>query len=222
MSTFRLLLESITTAALLLAWCGLATNQPVEGRVIPVILLTALSGWHLHELLGSATAAANVRLGAGQWWGTDALVRHLATPLAIGAGVTLADWACLRASVGMRLGGYGSLLVLLLLIAVCAKFVAETYLYAQLGAEPSQRQASAELLNTRYSLAAKLRYFFGAMGGIILPLGAQLLAGGAKNIPAVTDAGPPAVLAVAALVCLLPAELLERWLFWRTGSAEKT
>lgn len=214
-----LLINTLTTAALLIAWCGLLTGSPIEGHFLPAIVLAVLSVVQVGELIGAAHSAANRRLADGRWWGLDAAVRHVGTPVVLGGGLALAIWALVRASAGAKLGGYGSLLVLLVFVAMIAKLAAETYLFAQLGGEPSPRQASARALIGPWSFWSKLRYFLGAMGGVILPLGAQLLAGGAKNIPAVVDAGPPAVMAAAALVCLVPGELIERWLFWKPGAA---
>lgn len=215
MNATRLLIDTTTVTALLLAWAGAAVRPPEEGTFVATLVLAALT-IALGQMLAASVAAARARREErGEWWGPDATIRMVATPLALGGAVALAVLAGLRADVGVRLGGIGSLLVLLVVGSVCAKLVAETYLFAQLGGEPSLRQESAKLLNGRYSLIAKLRYLLGGLGGVVLPLGAQLLSGGAKNIPAVVDAGPPAVLAVCSLVCLLPAEMLERWLFWR-------
>lgn len=210
-----LLLEVVSVAAVLLGWCGLFAATPAEGTTIASLLLAAVTvgTWRLlHEGL---SVARTKRLDRADWWGWDARLRRIATPLALGGCLALVVWAVMRASVGAKLGGGGSLLVLLVVGSIAAKFVAETYLFAHLGDEPSPRQQSARLLSGSLSGWSKLRYSLGAFGGIILPLGAQLLAGGAKNIPAVVDAGPPAALASLALACLIPGELIERWLFWR-------
>lgn len=210
-----ILLEVLTIAAVLLGWCGLFAATPPEGATVASLLLAVVTvgAWRLLRDGLIATRAA--RLNRADWWGLDAYLRRLATPLALGGCLALVVWAGMRASVGAKLGGGGSLLVLLVVVAIGAKFVAETYLFSQLGGEPSPRRTSAQMLIGRLTGWSKLRYALGAFGGIILPLGAQILAGGSKNIPAVVDAGPPAVLAGLALVCLLPSELTERWLFWR-------
>lgn len=208
------LLEVVTVAAVLLGWCGLFAAAPPEGVTVAALLLALVTvgAW---RMLGERTRSVrDWRLERGDWWGLDARIRRIATPLGLGGVLALVIWAAMRASVGAKLGGGGSLLVLLVVIATGAKFVAETYLFAHLGDEPSPRRTSAQLLNGPLSGWSKARYALGAIGGIILPLGAQILAGGAKNIPAVIDAGPPAVLAGLALACLLPADLIERWLFW--------
>lgn len=216
-SIVSLLLEVVTVAAVLLGWCGLFAATPAEGTTVASLLLAAVTvgAWRL--LREGLIAARAKRLERDDWWGRDAFLRRLATPLALGGCLALVVWAVMRASVGAKLGGGGSLLVLLVVVAIAAKFAAETYLFAHLGDEPSLRRTSAQLLNGPLAGWSKLRYTLGAFGGIILPLGAQLLAGGAKNIPAVVDAGPPAVLAGLALACLVPGELIERWLFWRAA-----
>lgn len=209
-------IETAAVAANLIAWCWVATVAPPEWRVGGALLVAVSTvgvAWLLR--LGLRTSKSG-RSGADAWWGFDAAVRRVATPLSLGGSAALVVWACQRAAYGAKLGGYGSLLVLLVVVATGAKLVAETYLYAHLGGDESPRQASAERLNGTLSSWAKARYALGGLGGIVLPLGAQILAGGAKNIPAVADAGPPAVLAAAAFACLLPGELIERWLFRRT------
>ncbi|MEO0529276.1 MAG: hypothetical protein AAF266_01735 [Planctomycetota bacterium] len=216
-----LLIETITVAAVLLAWCGLAQVTPPEGATVGAIAVAALTVGTWQMMSRRRRADRQRRLAAGDWWGLDAAIRHLATPLALGGCLALVVLATLRADVGAKLGGAGSLLVLLVVIAIGAKFVAETYLFAQLGGDPKPRQASAQALNGPLSGPTKLRYALGSLGGIVLPLGAQLLAGGAKNIPPVSDAGPPALLAAVSLLLLVPGELLERRLFWRAvGPAE--
>lgn len=210
-----LLIEAITVAAVLLAWCGLIQVTPPEGATLGAIAVAALSVGSWQMMARRRRADRERRTAAGNWWGLDAAIRHAATPIGLGGCLALVVLATIRADVDARLGGAGSLLVLLVVVATAAKFVAETYLFAQLGGDPTPRQASAQMLNGPLSSWAKARYTLGAFGGIILPLGAQMLAGGAKNIPPVTDAGPPAAVAVAALVLLVPSELIERWLFWR-------
>lgn len=210
-----LLIETITFAAVLLAWCGLIQVTPPEGATLGAIAVAVLSVGTWRMMARRRRADRERRIASGDWWGLDAAIRHAATPIGLGGCLALVVLATLRADVDARLGGAGSLLVLLVVITTAAKFVAETYLFAQLGGDPTPRQFSAQQLIGPMSGWAKLRYTLGAFGGIILPLGAQLLAGGAKNIPPVTDAGPPAVLAVVALALLIPGELIERRLFWR-------
>lgn len=222
-SLLSIYLEALTVAAVLLGWCGLFTATPPEGATIASLLLALVTvgAWRL-MLAGLGLARAK-RLERGDWWGLDATLRRITTSLALGGCLALVVWATMRASVGAKLGGGGALLVLLVVVSIGVKLVAETYLFAHLGDEPTPRRTSAEQLNGPLAGWSKLRYALGAFGGIILPLGAQILAGGAKNIPAVVDAGPPAVMAGLALACLLPGELLERWLFWRAvGSNESS
>lgn len=210
-----ILYEAALVAAWLLAVCGRGVVTPPEGGAVSALLLLGIGWWLWREVAARREADRGRRLSLGQWWGFDATVRHAATPLVIGGCLAVVVWASMRASVGVRLGGYGALLVLFTLTVMAAKLVAETYLFAQIGGDESPRQASAQTLTGRLSGWAKLRYVLGVFGGVILPLGAQMLAGGAKNIPAVTDASAPALVATIALVCLIPGELLERWLFWR-------
>lgn len=214
MSGLLLLIETGLVAAVLTAWCGLAATPPGEADPATGPVLAVLSCAVGAMLVARLVYSWKRRTLAGGWWGLDAAVRQLMTPLAIGAAGALVAWSVSRASEGERLGGYGSLLVLLVVVTVGLKLVAETYLFAQLGGDPSPRQAAARELIGPKSLAAKTRYTLGVLGGVVLPLGAQILAGGSKNIPAVTDATPPAVLAALALLCLAPGEMLERRLFW--------
>ncbi len=210
-----ILYEAVLVAAALLAWCGLSQSTPPEGALIGSLLVAAAVVVVVLMIQGRRIAAGNQRLAAGLWWGTDAAVRHSATPIALGSCLALVVWAGARASAGAKLGGAGSLLVLLTVSCVGLKLVAETFLYSKIGAAPSPRQTSAQMMIGELSGWSKARYTLGVLGGIILPLGAQILAGGAKNIPAVVDAGPPAVLAGIALLLLIPGELIERWLFRR-------
>lgn len=220
MTAALLLGETAFVAAVLVGWTSFATGSgfgadAAAGPVMGVLTL-AMAGMFATRVWYSRQR----RRLSGGWWGADAVVRQVATPLAIGGCVAFAIWAAYRASVGQKLGDAGSLLVLLTVAATGAKLAAETYLFAQLGGDPSPRQASARALIGPLAWLAKTRYALGILGGVILPLGAQILAGGSKNIPAVADAGPPAMLAVAALVCLVPGELLERRLFWSDAVVE--
>lgn len=210
-----ILYEAVLVAAALLAWCGLYQSPPPEGATLGSVLVAAAVVYVVWTIHGRRVAAGDERQAAGQWWGPDAVIRHSATPIALGGSLALVIWAFARAETGAKLGGAGSLLVLLTVSAIGMKLVAETYLYSTIGADPSPRQTSAQMMIGELAGWSKLRYTLGVLGGIILPLGAQILAGGAKNIPAVVDAGPPAILATVALACLLPGELLERWLFKR-------
>ena len=211
-----MLSEVITIAAVILARIGIQTSSASEppSPLVEMLLLGCL-GFAVYSLATRIGKRRAETLARGGWWGLDAYLLELLTPLALAFGLALAVWTINRAEVGAKLGGHGAVLVLLLITTVGAKLVIETMLYAKLGGEASPRQDYAKRLVGPLARSAKLRYTLGVFGGIILPLAAQLLAGGAKNIPPTVAAGPSAVMAVAALLCLVPGELLERRLFWR-------
>ncbi len=211
-----MLSEVITIAAVILARIGIQTSgsSSPPPAIVELLLLGCL-GFAVYSLATRISRRRAETLARGGWWGFDAYLLELLTPLAIAFGLALAVWTINRAELGQKLGGYGAVLVLLLVTSVGVKLVTETTLYAKIGGEPSPRQDHAKRLVGPLAGSAKLRYTLGIFGGIILPLAAQLLAGGAKNIPPTVAAGPSAVMAVLALVCLVPGELLERRLFWR-------
>ncbi len=211
-----MLSEVITLAAALIARIGLQTSGVAasESIVVEAVLL-ALFGYAIVSIGLRIDRVRRETLDRGGWWGWDAYLLELLTVLAIAFGIALAVWAVSRAEVGEKLGGHGAILVLMTVSLVAVKLVIETTLYAKIGGEPSPRQEYAKRLIGPLAGWAKLRYALGVFGGVILPLAAQLLAGGAKNIPPTIAAGPSAVLAVLALMCLVPGELLERRLFWR-------
>ncbi|TWT48566.1 hypothetical protein [Botrimarina hoheduenensis] len=150
--------------------------------------------------------------------GLDIAVRRWATPVALGLGIGLTAYTFWRATLGEKAGGVGSVLVLLLVATMGLKLAAETVLFSSLGGDATPRQAAARALIGPLSRWTTLRYVLGCFGGVILPLGAQILMAGAKNIPPVLDPTAPAVLVGVSLACLVPAELLERWL-WRRSQA---
>jgi hypothetical protein len=211
-----MLSEVITIAAVLLARIGIQTSgASAPASPLVELLLLGCLGFAVYSLATRISRLRAETLARGGWWGFDAYMLALLTPLALAFGLALAVWAINRAEVGAKLGGHGAILVLVLVTLVGVKLVIETTLYAKIGGEPSPRQDYAKRLVGPLSRLTKLRYTLGIFGGIILPLAAQLLAGGAKNIPPTVAAGPSAVMAVAALLCLVPGELLERRLFWR-------
>lgn len=206
----------ITLAAVILARIGIQTSgaSTPPSTIVELLLLGCL-GFAVYSLairIGRLRAAT---LSRGGWWGLDAYLLELLTPLLMAFALALAVWAINRAELGEKLGGHGAFLVLMLVTITGVKLVTETTLFAKIGGESSPRQEYAKRLIGPLAGQAKLRYTLGVFGGIILPLAAQLLAGGAKNIPPTVTAGPSAVFALLALVCLVPGELLERRLFWR-------
>jgi hypothetical protein len=211
-----MLSEVVTLAAALIARIGLQASGVTapESSLVESVLL-AIFGYAIVSIGMRIERVRRETLARGGWWGWDAYLLELLTVLALSFGVALAVWAVNRAEVGEKLGGHGAILVLMTVSLVAAKLVIETTLYARLGGEPSPRQEYARRLIGPLSGWAKLRYALGVFGGIILPLAAQLLAGGAKNIPPTVAAGPSAVMAVLAIAFLSPGELLERRLFWR-------
>lgn len=142
--------------------------------------------------------------------GLDLLVRRWATPVALTAVVCLAGLSVFRATQGQKPGDAGGLLVLTIVTAMGLKLVAETYLFAQIGGDPSPRQSAAKRLVGPLARWTTVRYLLGGFGGVIFPLASQLLAAGAKNIPPAVDPAPAAVAACLAAACLIPGELLER------------
>ncbi len=159
-------------------------------------------------------------LGTRSWFDRTVLIQFIATPIALGAAKMLAIWNLCRAWQGEMPGDVGSLLVLTLTIAMAAKLAAETYLFSWLGTssdDPSGEAhiRSAQLLSGDYAKLTMARFTLGILGGIIMPLGSQILASGAKNIPATVMSTPSVILAVGSLVCLVPGEILSRWLYYR-------
>ena len=147
------------------------------------------------------------------WDGLDASLRRWLTPVAIVSVLALALTAVWRAASGEKLGAVGGLLVLVVVVSTTAKFAAEAYLFSYLGGEESPRERSAQRMIGPLSRLTTWRYTLGALGGIVLPLGVQLLSVGARDIRPVTEATLPAVLACMAAFLLVPGELIERRLF---------
>ena len=155
----------------------------------------------------------------GGWTGLDMLVRRVTTPAAISASVLLAVGAVMQALEGERMGDRGGYMVLIVFFAMAFKLLAESYLFSYLGSDPSPKQRAAQLMATRYARLTGLRYVLGALGGIILPLGAQILAVGSKNIPEAATPWPAAIAACLAVVFLLAGEVVQRRLFYKTAIA---
>ncbi len=153
------------------------------------------------------------------WAGFDMLVRRITTPAAISASVLLAVGAVMDAMEGERMGDRGGYMVLIVFFAMALKLLAESYLFSYLGSDPSPKQRAAQLMAGPYARLTGLRYGLGALGGIILPLGAQVLAVGSKNIPEAATPWPSAVAACLAVVCLLAGEAVQSRLFYRTAIA---
>lgn len=155
----------------------------------------------------------------------DAKIRRRSAPVAICAVSVLAAWSLFWAVQGEKPGPLGGLLVLTIVSAMGLKLAAETYLFSFLGGDPTPNQALAKQLIGPLSGATTTRFLLGAFGGVILPLGAQLLAVGAKNIPPVVNPMPAAIAACLAAACLIPGELLAKRLYRRAraevaGAAE--
>lgn len=156
----------------------------------------------------------------GSLAGWDTTLRLRLRPVAIIAGVALAAYTLWRASAGEKAGDIGSLLVLLLVAVMGVKLAAETMIFSYLGGDPTPRQEVARAMAGPLSRLATLRYLLGCFGGVIFPLGAQILSAGAKHIPPVLSPTPSAVLVVLTLACLIPGELIERRL-WRLATADR-
>ena len=159
-------------------------------------------------------------LGGRAWCDRTVLIQFIVTPIATGAAMMLAIWTLCRALQGQMPGDVGSVLVLVLAGSMAAKLAAETYLFSWIGTSPSDASSeahlkSAQLLVGKYARLTTIRFTLGILGGIIMPLGAQILASGAKNIPASALTAPSVILSLAALICLVPGEMLGRWLFYR-------
>ncbi len=159
-------------------------------------------------------------LGGRSWNDRTVLIQFVVTPLATGAAMMLAIWTFCRALQGQMPGDVGSVLVLVLTGSMAAKLAAETYLFSWIGTSPTDANGeahlrSAQLLAGEFSRLTTIRFTLGILGGIIMPLGAQILASGAKNIPASAITAPSVILSVAALVCLIPGEMLGRSLYYR-------
>lgn len=159
-------------------------------------------------------------LGKRAWYDRTVLIQFVATPFATGAAMMLAIWTLCRALQGQMPGDVGSVLVLLLTGSMAAKLAAETYLFSWIGTSPTDASGeahlkSAQLLAGKFSRLTTIRFTLGILGGIIMPLGAQILASGAKNIPASALTAPSVMLSIAALVCLIPGEILGRSLYYR-------
>lgn len=219
-----MLSEVITIAAVFLARIGLQqSGVGVAEKWLAELLLFGCVMYVFGSNVFRGIRLEREALARGGWWGGDGWLLHILTMMSLGGALALAGWAWLCADAGQKLGSHGAVLVLDVVVLMAIKLVTETTLYARLGGDPSPRQESAKRLIGPLAGWAKLRYTLGALGGIVFPLAAQLLAGGGKNIPPTVAAGPSAVLAALALACLVPGELLERWLFWRAqeGGHEK-
>lgn len=158
--------------------------------------------------------------GERAWTDRSVLIRYITAPISLGACVVLAIWTYVNAKQGLMPGDVGTVLVLILVTAMAIKLATEMYLLSWMGGEHTDdsglaHERSAKLLIGRYSRWTTLRYVLGSLGGIILPLGTQILASGAKNIPSAAIPGPSLTLACAAVLCLVPGEIIARWLFYR-------
>lgn len=152
--------------------------------------------------------------------GFDATLRRVLTPVAVGAALTLAAVAVARAVGGEMIGLVGSVLVMTVTGAVALKFAAEAYLFSHLSAEESPRERAAHRMIEQHGALTKARFALGALGGVVLPLGVQILSAGLKDIQPVNDPVWPAAIACLAAALLLPGEYAERKL-WRLTTDEQ-
>lgn len=166
-------------------------------------------------MTGAAAPTSNAKVDAADAFdeGLAAAVRRRATPVAVVAVVALAAWSVFRAASGAKPGGVGSLLVLAVFVPMALKLAAETYVFSFLGGDPSPRQAIAQRLIGPLAGRTTLRFTLAALGGVIFPLGSQILAAGAKQIQPATDPTVPAVAACLAAACLVPGEILAKRLY---------
>jgi hypothetical protein len=189
---------------------------------LPTSVVTAL--WVAALVAGgeAVRGAIEAHASAGRplWRGVAATLRQGLTPVVLGGTVALAIWGVTRSDSGQKLGDFGGLLVLFIASAGAAKLAAEASVFSSLGGEPTPLERSARLLIGPLVTATATRFALGALGGVILPLGAQILSAGAKNIPPAADPFPSVVAACLALACLLPAEIMERRLFYRAAVGE--
>lgn len=143
----------------------------------------------------------------------------LGIPVALFVSLAACYWSG-ELTVHSIMQNYGQSLCKWLMVAVAAKLAFETASLARL----QQRQftplkRSALLLTGELSMTNLIRYFFGAMGGLVLPL--VLLSSKATN-PA--DGYEPLFLGMmVALIALLLliGELIERYLFFASSVAPK-
>ena len=145
--------------------------------------------------------------------GFDVTLREWLTPVAMLAVLGLATVAITQALGGEKIGSFGALLILVVAASVGAKFAAEAYLLSYLGTDDSPRERAADRMVSHHSGLMKLRFTLSALGGVVLPLGVQILSAGLKDVRPVSDPLVPAVIACLAAALLIPGEYAERKLW---------
>ncbi|MGL4514246.1 MAG: hypothetical protein ACRCT8_14245 [Lacipirellulaceae bacterium] len=186
---------------------------------LPAAVMTLLRVAAIVAGAAAVRGAINAHAAAARplWRGVAATLRQGLTPVLLGGTIALVIWAVTRCETGEKLGEFGGLVVLFVASAGAGKLAAEASVFSSLGGDVTPLERSARLMIGPLVTATATRFALGALGGVILPLGAQILAAGAKNIPPTETATPSVVAACLALACLLPAEVLERRLFYRAA-----
>jgi hypothetical protein len=205
-------------AALLIVLGALSFTSAAPAPLMTVLWVAALVAGG-EAVRGAIEAHSSA--GRPLWRGGAAFLRQGLTPVVLGGAVALALWGLTRYETGQKLGEFGGLIVLLVAAAGAGKLAAEASVFSSLGGDPTPLEGSARLLIGPLVKATAARFALGALGGVILPLGAQILAAGAKNIPPAADPLPSVVAACLAVACLLPAEVLERRLFYRAAVTDE-
>ncbi len=198
----------------------MATGNFVNWFVTAVIANFVISAITVFPSRHSGCSRIAALKGKRAWFDRTILIRFVTTPIALGSSVVLAIWSFCNAKQEQMPGDIGTVLVLVLVTTMGIKLAAEMYLLSWTGVihenqSGEAHERSAKLLIGRYSRWTTCYYVLASLGGIIMPLGTQILASGAKNIPSAANPGPSLVLALAAVACLVPAEIIARWLYYR-------
>ncbi len=144
----------------------------------------------------------------------------LGLPLALIVSLAAAGWNNNISSAGV-MQQFGQNLCLWLILATSVKLVVESAIFIHLrGRQPTPLRRSAVLLADNLGTTTMLRYFFGLVGGLLLP--AILMAQPASDAGAV---GYQSLflyaIATVMFTALLIAEMIERHLFFATSAAAK-
>jgi Fe-S-cluster-containing dehydrogenase component/DMSO reductase anchor subunit len=185
---------------------------------------------NLAALSGLAAVACSVMIYAKThrpfWTGPRTAVRFFLTAIVLGAPVALlvslaACYGSDQLSTHVIMHDYGQSLCRWLMIAVAAKLFFESCIFIRLGERQfSPLKRTALLLKGELSMTMLLRYFFGVVGGLLLPC--VLLADRASSL---SEVGYHplflGLLVLLILVLLGVGELLERYLFFAAAVAPK-